>query len=336
VILQLELLALLFATLPRPRPAANMMRGTLALALTFLAATTANAGHKCELDSADTVEHGVNAALAIWAADKRCHGTLLTEAPVKCEQDVSTSIQELIEMGSALGGMVGSCGAVKLENWKCGKAADNVVAATAGLAAAAGKIADDCAHIVPAALDGDVLDTATQLGKCTADAGDSMTTLFHAHNSIQHLKDKCGAGSRRRRKGGCTVDALDVTSVLADFGAYIAAAYTECSEYHNAAADTEASDCADGVLSGIAQLTELAKLGLEMKDACKSSSSRLYLDSNNEAASATTSPLVLALAAILPVSAVLSFVAGSRFAKSRQQTSARDAGIPGLLEGDLE
>lgn len=282
----------------------------------------------CELDSADTVAHGTNAGLAIWAADKRCHGTILEKAPVKCEQDVATSIQELIDMGLGIGGMVGSCGAVKLENYKCGLASDALVAATAGLAAAGGAIADKCAHQAHGY--GDILDTATTLGKCTADAASSMNSFFEAHNSIQHLKSTCGSG-----KAGCTVSALDVTAVLADFGAYIAAAYDDCQTYHGEknpgeVKDTEDADCADAVLDGVSQVSRLAELGLKMYGACRPAPSRLYLEGNGQA---TGSPLVLALAAIIPVAAVVSFVAGSRFAKSRQQTWSTDAE---LLESGSE
>ena len=74
---------------------------------------------------------------------------------------------------------------------------------------------------------------------------------------------------------------------------------------------------------------------MTMKKECSETASRLYLASNSEVSAATSSPLLLALAAVLPVTAVLSFVAGSRFAKSRKYIEARDT-EPSFLESGPE
>jgi len=299
-----------------------MLRTILPLAL--LLSTAAGDSH-CELDSTIAVEHAVEASMAIWAADKRCSGDIVTEAPVKCTEDVATSIEELSKMGTAVGSMVGTCGNLKLENHACAMAADAVFSATAGLTAAGAKIADHCAHIVPEKYNHEILDTATLLGKCTANAAGSMNSFFAAHNSIQHMKKHCAKDS----KGGCRAHALDVVGVLSEFGAYIADAYANCNAYHEGekeAPQNDAAACAAAVLDGIADLTEMTELGMKMHNACNIKDSRLYLE-GNQAASATSSSSLLALAAAIPAAAVLSFIAGSRFAKSRQQ---RDSALTGM------
>jgi hypothetical protein len=311
-----------------------MTRGIVSLALMLLVG--ANAKHSCELDSSAMVTHGINAALDIWAASKRCHGAMVNLAPVKCERDVAGSISELATFGGAIAEMVGSCGAVKLANHDCAMAADSLVAATAGLAAVGGAIADQCGLAnVPAALDGDILGTATELGKCTAEAGSSMNSIFQASNTLQHVQKSC-SDSREI----CKVDALDVVSVLSSFGGYIAAAYADCSLAANphTKSDIGADACSADILMGIAQLSNLAKLGLTMQKACASSSSRLYLDTNTEATTTTGNLSSFALAAFLPIAMVLSFVAGRRFGKADQSTSARSRSMEGseLLESGEE
>jgi len=298
-----------------------MLRAILTLGMLV---ATATAGAQCELDSTTMVDHAVQAALAIWAADKRCNGAIVREAPVKCTTDVATSIQELSEVGTAIGDMLGACGNLKLENHECAAAADAVFTATAGLTAAGATIADDCAKIVPKQFDDDVLDTATQLGKCTADAAGSMNSFFAAHNAVQHMKESCEG------EHGCKVDAFEVVNVLSEFGAYIAGAYSECSTYdaeskHQAAPDVDAADCSKAVLEGINSLSSLTELGLKMHKACNIKDERLYSERAG-VASAMSSSSLFAMAAAIPAAAVVSFIAGSRFAKARQQRDTSAAG----------
>lgn len=300
-----------------------MLRAILPLALLV----AAGASGECELDSTEMVEHSVEASLAIWAADKRCHGGIVEEAPVKCTSDVAESIEELTKVGIAIGDMLGTCGNLKLENHECAEAADKVFAATAGMTAAGAEIADDCADITPEKYDHEILDTATILGKCTTNAAGSMNSFFSAHNAVQKMKKHCDKGKH------CKVEALDVVATLSEFGAYIAGAYDECSAYdahskHKAEPDTKVAKCAESVLDGVAALSELTELGMKMHHACNVKDERLYLE-GAAAPSATSSSSWLTTAAAIPAAAVLSFIAGTRFAKSRQQ---RDAEMGTFLE----
>jgi len=285
-----------------------MMRGIVSLLLVCLAA----ASPQCILDSTGAVSDAIDSALFIWAAEKRCKGEILNQAPVKCTQDISSAIESVTSLANSIAGMVSSCGAIKEANIQCGLDADRLVSATAGLAAAAAKIADKCAHVAPAPFNGNILERDTRLAKCTGDAADGMNSVFEASNQLQAIKDKCNGDS-------CTVNSLDLVAVLASFGSYIAGAVDQCNAYPSKAHNDNA-ECASGILASIAQLSKVAKIGLEMKTSCGKSSSRLYTDIDSQASTATASPLALALAAIIPFAAVLSFVAGTRFAKKGQQT----------------
>jgi len=78
------------------------------------------------------------------------------------------------------------------------------------------------------------------------------------------------------------------------------------------------------------RLAVCAEAGLKVKGECKvDEADRLYLENGEKAATSNSMPL--ALAALLPISAVLSFVAGSRFAKYRSQQGAREADCEQLM-----
>jgi len=323
------------------------MRGILSLGLMCLAA--GELVPQCTLDSSGFVADGIDSALDIWASSKRCHGQWLANAPVKCEQDITSSIKSVTAMANAIAHMASSCGIVKTAAPKCALAVDTLVSATAGLAAASGKVADKCFDI-NGAFDEHILERKTLLAKCTSSSGDSVNGLFAAFNTIQHAKAQCPSGEKN-----CAVDALSAISVLSNLGAHMASSVSHCGAYHKLENGQERElmmpatppttptlvvsnplkpiGCTEGVFAAIAELSKVATIGLTIEKACQGAvSSRLYQEKDSEAA--TTSPLMLALGAAVPIMAVLSFVAGLRVARSRQQAPARrfEADEEGLLE----
>jgi len=275
----------------------------------------------CEIDSGDTVSGALDSVLNIWAASQRCHGPILTAAPVKCERDVASAIESVSRMITAIQYMVGDCGGGLKQEGKCGTSITTLVGSSAGLAAASGKIADKCFKTVPAQYDAKILQEATLLGKCVANSGAGMNSFFKASNGIQAATKSCGAEGK-----ACTTSRLNVVSILAHMGGFIAEAVDDCSATHDKATgtkgmDTSAVECAGAVMDGIGFLSTFGNLAMNMQKDCDVSASRLYLESEGTAGKAATGmPTLLAMAAMVPISAVLSFVAGSRFAKSRRET----------------
>merc|ERR1712216_332444 len=145
---------------------------------------------------------------------------------------------------------------------------------------------------------------------------------------LQKMKKQCDEGTST----GCTVDALDAVSVLSAFGSYISEAVGHCETAHKKSETPQSKEalCAGGILGTIADVSSVANLALVLKHECASSKARLYVE-NDVATTATGSPLVLALAAVLPLTAVLSFVAGKRFGKGQEPRETRIM-VPGLLE----
>jgi len=78
--------------------------------------------------------------------------------------------------------------------------------------------------------------------------------------------------------------------------------------------------CAQYSIKLFHQLGVVDRAGIAMSEKCQlTPAQRLYLENENVEAQKPTNPFTIALAALLPISAVLSFVVGSRFAKVRVQ-----------------
>jgi hypothetical protein len=289
-----------------------MMRITVLLTSALL--TTASGS--CVLDSSGTVSNAIDSALYIWTATKRCAGPVVGDAPIKCEQDVASSVKAVTATAGAIAGMMNSCGAIDDTNAKCGLAVNGLISATAGLAAAGGKITQFCKDKDF----GEEPELKTVLGKCTIQSGGAINSIFDAKNTIGHLQKGCDANTDGKK---CAVNVLDVVSVVADLGAHLAGSAAFCQQYAtNGAAKVGAEMCTNGVLEAIAQLSNVARIAMGVEKACSKASTRLYLEGNGEAAtSGPSATMMAALLAALPITAVLGVIAGMRMAKSRQQAA---------------
>jgi len=286
------------------------MHSSLSLVLVFVTAS-ASPTNDCVLSTSDALTDGLDTAFSIWAASKRCPPQ--KHSPVLCEQDIANSISDLTALGSAIAGIVSSCSDVTDDH--CSMAANDLVSASAGLAAAGGAIAEKCTDIKSH----DVLGLQTDLAKCTGGALGGLGSMLHAADSLHEMKSGCKHASyvdaSSAAETECTVSTLGIVNVLASFGAYISGAFGDCAAVAKSPVDTDAAGCASAVLAAIAQLTGASVAGLHMKEACSASASRLYLDTQGQATS--YSSMFTALAAALPLAAVLGFLAGSRLAKVR-------------------
>jgi hypothetical protein len=253
--------------------------------------------------------------LYIWASTKRCAAPVLGDAPLKCEQDVASSVKAVTATAGAIAGMMNSCGAVDDANAKCGLAVNGLVSATAGLAAAGGKLTQYC---VKKDLQDPAPDLNTVLGKCTIQSGGAINSIFDAKNTIGNLQKQCDdSGSKK-----CAVNVLDVVGVVADLGAHLAGSAAYCQQEFSATANVAGELCANGVLEAIADLSNVARIAMGVEKACSTASTRLYLEGNVEATTSGPSTAIMAgLVAMGVAGLVLGVIAGSRIARS-QQTSA--------------
>jgi hypothetical protein len=287
-----------------------MMRVALLLSSALLSSAA-----PCVLDSSGAVSNAIDSALYIWAATKRCAAPVVGDAPIKCEQDVASSVKAVTATASAIAGMMNSCGAVDDANAKCGLAVNGLISATAGLAAAGGKLTQYCMN---KDLQDPAPDLNTVLGKCTIQSGGAINSIFDAKNTVGSLQKQCDdSGSKK-----CAVSVLDVVGVVSDLGAHLAGSAAYCQKEFSPTANVAGELCANGVLEAIADLSNVARIAMGVEKACSTASTRLYLEGNVEAATSGPSTTIMAgLVALGVAGLVLGVAAGSRIARS-QQTAA--------------
>jgi hypothetical protein len=293
-----------------------MMRPVLMLGAICVA--SAHNAEVCALDGAQSVDELAETTLNVWAASERC-GKAGSKA--ECAIDIAESISSVNSMINTIIRSVENCGTLSTEHDKCAMAVSELTAASAGIAAAVGNVYVGCPKLAAVGgrrLDGQ--DLSTRLGECVLNAKEAVTTLFSAAQSFSHIHKDCEtAGSN------CENNALSLVAGLADLGAFLAGAVNTCMVNPNAKAE-----CAEHSLTLVSELHKIAQAGLKVKGECKvDEADRLYLENGGKAATSNSMPL--ALAALLPISAVLSFVAGSRFSKYRSQQGAREADCEQLM-----
>jgi len=288
-----------------------MMRPVLMLG----AIAVASAGQtQCALDGAASVDSFANAALNIWAATKRCEEGKAHTA--MCAVDIASSIGAVNDMITTMVGAVDGCGALKSSHYACGMSIGGLTSASAKLAASTAGMLANCPtgeKQSPANPPG----LSTHLGSCVVDAKMSMTALFDAAHKFSAVKKESNAKND-----------LNVVSALANLGSFLAGAVAQCSVFEGKG--NAAAGCASHSLGLVAALHNVANAGVNIADKCKvTAAERLYLENREATPAGSTMPHVHA--ALHPNTAVFSFVAGSRFAKSRAQ-SVREADCEQLMQ----
>jgi len=292
-----------------------MMRPVLVLGAICVA--SAHDAAVCALDGAQSVDELAQATLNIWAATERCGKT---GSKTECAIDIAEAISSVNAMINTIVRSVENCGTLSTEHDKCAMAVSELTAASAGIAGAVGGVYEGCPKLPAAGARRLAHPLTTRLGHCILDAKEAVTTLFSAANAFSHIHKDCETAGAK-----CDNNALSLVAGLADLGAFLAGAVNTCMVKPNAKAA-----CAEQSLTLVGQLHAIAEAGLKVSRECKvDEADRLYLE--NGAKAATSNSVPLALAALLPISAVLSFVAGSRFAKYRSQQGAREPDCEQLM-----
>jgi hypothetical protein len=274
---------------------------------------------QCAVDGATAVNDLSDAAMFIWAASKRCGNP--ADSQVKCEIDITSAAQGATNMIATIVAAVADCGAITTESAECAAAVTELTGAAAGLAAASGGIVDACPNSlkIPSGLPDDGTAQQTNLGLCIIDAKGAMGSLFSASKYMSQAAN-C------KQNGGCSDTAINIISALADMGSNLAESVNDCTSVKGDGNGN--ADCAANGLALVSALTEVASAGKAMKGVCTAGASRLY---QNREIPTSSSSLTLALAAFLPIAAVLSFVVGRRTRSRPQQATERD-GEPLILE----
>jgi hypothetical protein len=298
----------------------KMLFTVLSIGTMLLAAASKT---ECAVDGAKAVDQATDAAIFIWAATKRC-GNPKDEA-VKCAMDITSAATAAGNMANIIVAALDQCDAIETANKRCGELAGELTVAVAGLASKTAGMVDGCHDnkfegSARDNMEAIKLNRDTSLGKCIIDAKGSLSAIF---DTVASLK-KVEAG------GDAEHNAFATVSAFASLGAAVAAAVDDCSAF-SGAGHNGAAQCASESLGAVRELHRIADIAHAMATTCESSASRLYLENGQNAPAVTNKSMSLALAAFLPVAAVLGFVFGRRFGKAPANRE-----MQAMIQGEIE
>jgi len=301
----------------------------------------------CALDGARAVDDLLDSATYIWASVQRCGGNAAQKNTILCTLDISSAIESVNAMVNVILKAVEKCGHMEAEGHKCGLAVGVLTRSFAGLAAGSAGITAKCPNalnnnnpLVPlvnfvttaqgnSALanaqqlaNGDAATKQASFAQCLVDVKDLTKSLFKAIKRIMTIKESCADGAHH-----CAHNSLKLTASLAAMGEFLAGTVGRCSA--NTVGNKKLiveSECAEKSMQLIRHVSNMGRASVAMMEQCNVGAARLYQLENGDIAETQNSSFVtLALAALLPLTAVLSFVGGSRFAKSRAQAQNFDS-----------
>jgi len=309
-----------------------MMRALILLA--GLCAANGIDTAECALNGAEAVDELLDSAVYIMASIARCDQNSKHKNAIACSLDISSAVESVNGMINVILKAVDGCGALKADNHKCGLAVGVLTRSFAGLAAASSGIVAKCPNKLNGgkaiATVGSALEDAKKyggkhpfktaglsasFGECIVDVKDTIKALFKAVKRIMTIKESCENAESKQ----CAHNSIKIVSSFTALGEYLAGAMGKC----DAKAHSDAL-CTQMSLQLVRHTENVARAGVAMTKECDiGAAERLYLEDAEEASitSAGSNKATVALAALLPITAVVAFVGGSRFAKSRAQVS---------------
>jgi hypothetical protein len=275
-------------------------------------------GALCALDFGSFVNGVLDSIVYVWSASKRCAKAESEKFPgISCVEDVSASVQKLMGTLDNVVGMLKPCGWVAKDISIFGKCVDSIgglLANTAGLVKSSAQVADYCTEGAKIT----TIDYLTPIGKCFSNIGTASKSLLALSVTLSAIaKHKCTGKM-------CTAAILILVHVAAVFGESFAHAFDNCamSEVGGVGTGNRQAECAGAVFGLVNGLTGLAAHGYVVGKECKTDKEkplktiRRYIEGSEIPEGSTNSmPMTFAIAAAIPIAAVVSFMAGLRFAK---------------------
>lgn len=246
----------------------------------------------------------------IWASVERCKDT---PNEVQCAVDITASIASINDMINHILGLATACdGKLDDSSAHCGKSVSYLTASIAHLATNSAGIAEHCPNDHRPVKVAGQQTTAHNMVHCLVDIKSFTKALFMASASFVGLKDGCPGKH-------CTDVALGVVYALGGLAQNIAGSIGHCSNPVN-----DDAACASSVLGLVGSLAHVGGAGELIQHTCKSDA-RLYLENGRSVSDNGINYTNFGFAALLPITAVVSFLAGRRMKSARQFTSDAEA-----------
>lgn len=169
---------------------------------------------------------------------------------------------------------------------------------------------------------------------CTVDMKNTAKSIFKATRSLMKMKKHCKKG----KYGGmtCASDVLDIIASFGAMGEFLAGAVGECRETSESE-ESVRTVCSEAVSGVLHHTMELSKAGVDIARKCRpkegrtgkggrSESERLRLyDKDIETSPMSYTNLAFGLAALVPITVIMSFFAGKVYSVQSTRTNRRDA-----------
>jgi hypothetical protein len=284
---------------------------------------------KCVVDGGEAASDLMDASIFIWGAKQRC---TQQDNQVKCEIDIASAVQSIMSMTNTILKVVGRCG--HHFDPDCGRASTRLVKAIAEMASANGGIKQKCHNewkqpvaggaMVGGNLPGtDWMHGASAL--CVLDVKNTAKNLLKTVKSLVKIDKKCKDPHSRK----CSSHALKVVGAMAGLGEYVAALIGDCAPASQMSHDAE---CAQESIMLTHAVVRVAEAGVEISKKCHPKEKerevdppvivevpvpRLYETDSSKSSASNAGFANIVLGAFLPVTAIVSFVAGRFYASNR-------------------
>jgi hypothetical protein len=201
----------------------------------------------------------------------------------------------------------------------CGEAAGYLTQSSAGLAAAAGGVIDQCHAVNPVGQKG-----RFNVALCIVNVKDATRSLLFAVQKILAAQKSCDGDEE-----ACAADSLHIVSAFSGMSQFISGAMGRCSKGPIGGLNDVNAACSEQASSFIRFSSLFASAATKMSMVCKESATRLYeVRAKDAKVQSTVSTMTLSLLALLPVTGLMAFHGGSRFGKFRSaQNEERVLGL---------
>jgi len=293
----------------------------------------------CALNGARAVDDLLDSATYVWASVQRCSKGA-SGNQILCSMDVASAIEAMNAMVNVVLKGVEECGSLDATDAKCGLSVGVLTKTFAGVAASSSGVTAKCPNALnnnkgltflvntPAPTAGNsALASAAQqasFAQCIVNVKDLTKAIFKASKRLVTVEGNCNGGDSK----ACAHNALKIVASFAAMGEYLAGSIGRCSA--NTAANAklkEDAQCAAEVEDLVGSLNRMASASIGMKQSCLGGEARLFELEHGAGVQNSGSSFTIGLAALLPLTAVVAFVGGSRFAKSRGHESVQESDL---------
>jgi hypothetical protein len=297
---------------------------------------------QCALDGAKAASELSDVVVYLWAATSRCtqdnlgppNGNMMS---AKCAVDISAVIKAVNDMVLIVVKAVNDCADLKTTHYECGMAVGKLTSASAGISEATANTVHHCPSVTiqnvpssdspnPAGLDNGGY---TDVGKCVVNVKAAASGLFEATLEASKIKSTC-AGDQVQ----CGRNSLHLVTAVGKIGSAIGLGINKCEQAAGKAAGNQDSACFGAITQAVSEIVKATDAGLVVAKKCTASDARLFeLEGAAQPPQSQPTNTVL-VAALIPLFAVLSFVAGAKFRMGHLHPSERSRAMHSLVEGE--